>query len=436
MTLILPDIFIEAGFTPANPVQPALVIRLNSGTAGLLNTNILAVDNVWYDLTSDVISFAVNRPSTRQQGPLYNYQAGTATILLDNSAGTYDPDNAASPFAGLLAPMIPLRVRANFGSLAYPVYSGFTDGWFPADVTYSGDYAELTVSATDGFKVLAGINLPAVTITGVSADTGARVKDILTRAGWYTSAEKQLVDTGSSTLQGTTLGSDALSIMQLAIDSEIGQLYINGAGAVVFRARRALVNDTRSNTVQAVFGDIPGTVHSAGTELACSTVSRAIDDTLIANDIQATRTGGALQEVQDTASQARYLFPRTYSRTDLILQDDLTTLNWAQWVLYVGKTGESRINSITIDPHVDPFDLWPQVLGREIGDRIQIWERPAGVASPLTKDCFISGISHDWNTANATWRTTFTLQDATKYGSFLTLDNPTLGQIDHNAFVF
>jgi hypothetical protein len=121
-----------------------------------------------------------------------------------------------------------------------------------------------------------------------------------------------------------------------------------------------------------VFGDSIGTVETAGTELAYQLLPRARDDATLANDIQATTVGSALQEAQDAASIAKYLFPRSYLRSDLILQDDVMALAWAQWVLYVSKTDEDRFDTITINPLRDPATLRPQVLGREVGDRIQV----------------------------------------------------------------
>ena len=52
------------------------------------------------------------------------------------------------------------------------------------------------------------------------------------------------------------------------------------------------------------------------------------------------------------------------------------------------------------------------------------------------KDCFISGITHTFDAGTSAWLTTWTLMDATKYGSFLTLDNVTLGQLDENALTY
>lgn len=438
--VILPQLIVEAGLIPDSPVQPGGALRLDDVTFGLLDTATLGTAITWTDVSAMVISFSVSRPSTRLQGPLFTFQAGTCSILLDNSDGRFDPDNLAGPYtsAGVtqLTAMVPVRIRASFGAAAWPLYSGFTDGWLPAAVTYEGGYAELTLPATDAFKVLAGITLPPVAVEGAGATAAARCADILARAHWYTSADRSAIGAASSALQGTTLGADALSLMQVATDSEIGQLYVSGSGAVTFRGRHALLSDARSNTVQAVFGDLPGTVQAAGTELAYATVTRASDDTTIANDVQATRAGGALQEVTDAASIAKYLFPRTYARSDLILQADSDALNWAQWVLYVSRGGEDRFESLQVDPQADPVNLWPQVLGREIGDRIQVWQRPAGVAAPVTKDCFIAGIAHAWDSVTSAWLTTWTLQDASKYGSFLTLDNVTLGQLDRNALAF
>jgi len=665
--IVVPQLIVEAGLVTTNPVQPGTVLILDDITFGLLDTGTLAADDTWTDLSSGfpqrVLGFTISRPSTRLQGPLWNYQAATASILCDNSDGALDPDNLAGPYvtggATQLLPMVPVRVRGVFAGAAYPLYSGFADGWVPAQVTYLGGYAAVTIPCTDGFKILAGTTLAASSAVGTGDTSGARVNRILTLAGWYTT--RRVISAGNSTVQGTTLGADALSLMQIATDSEIGQLYQDSAGAVRFRARRDLLTTTRSDTIQAIFGDLPGTVHPAGTrptstannfeggtagstitaagsggasgaafdiiitsgggtvtwsntqaahgalsgscvttgsasaaqfgyssavlgtadpqlwtrfylylsalpaaadslmrfgngagstlltkislgttgkitvgattsswslpaaqwvrveanltfpgdstaaftlhayltpdgatadytltstgetfgavagcndvrwgmtnsaasnftaffddvdvnstgydgpatgtaftELPYAAVGRMIDDTTVANDVQATRLGGTLQEVKDTASIAKLRFPRSYARSDLILQTDTDALGWAQWVLGISKTAEDRFESLTIDPQADPYSLWPQCLGREIGDRIQVWHRPASVAG-FAKDCFISGISHAWDSVSQAWQTTWTLQDATRYSSYLVLDAPVLGQLDLNMLAW
>lgn len=437
----LPQVVIEAGLSAAAPQVPAGTFILDDPVYGKLDSgNQLADTTAWTDIAGLFIRGTISRPSTRVQGPLITYQGGTATGTFDNATGALDPDNPSSPYTGALRPMVPFRIRAVYGSQSYPMWAGFTGSWAGADLTYDMGYDEVTITADDGFKVLAGITIPAAGGGGGGAgdgdgeDSGARVTRILNAAAWYT--DHRRVSPGDSPVQGTLWGDTALNLLQLTADSEIGELYMDGAGNVVYRHRQAIIEDTRSTQVQAVFGDAPGTVHGAFTELACTPHRRATDDTTLANDVQATSVGGTLQEAQNLTSQRTYLFPRTYSRSDLLLADDPTTLAWAQWVLAVSLSGDDRFDAITIDPLADPANLFPQVLAREIGDRIQIWRRPQNSGTTITQDCFIRGIQHDLDAVAGTWSTTWALQSASRYTGFLILDDPATGKLDTGKLAF
>jgi hypothetical protein len=434
-----PQLILEVGVIPATPVATLGSFILDDPVFGRLDSNRLADSTVWTDITGFARSISVSRPSTRVQGPLITYQAGTLSVTLDNSGGQFDPDNAASPFVtgGVTAihAMAPVRLRAATGQAGYGMVYGFADGWEPAAQTYEGGYAEVNLTATDGFKVLAGQTLAALAATaGDSEDSGARVRRILTAAGWFT--DKRHIATGNTSLQGTLYGDTALNLMQIAADSEIGELYVDGSGTVQFRNRQAILTDVRSNTAQAAFGDLDGTVHGTLTELAYAAVSRASDDTTLANDVQITRVGGIMQESVNAASVKKYLFPRTYARSDVLLLSDSEARSYAQWVRYVSQDTETRFEQLAIDPLADTANLFPQVLGREIGDRITVYNRPPGLASPVVRDCFIRGIQHDIDCVAGTWLTTWTLQDAARYAKFFILDDPVNGRLDSNALAF
>ena len=317
-------------------------------------------------------------------------------------------------------------------AVAEPLYTGYADSWDETADGYNAGYSEFTLAATDAFKILAGITLAALgSPVGGLEDTGARVNRILTSAGW--SVQARNVVPGNSFLQATSYGDTALNMLQLTCDCEIGQLYVDGAGNVTFRSRSAVITDPRSSTPVAVFGDLPGTVQSAGTELAYAMVSRADDDTTLANDIQATNVGGTLQEVTDPASISQFWYPRTYSRADLLLEVDTDALNWANFVLFAGKSNENRFETLTIDPLADPANLWPQVLARDIGDLIQVWRTAPGVTARVSKNCFITGITHTFDAVSGAWSTQWALQSAAKYGAFMIADNPVSGRSDYNA---
>lgn len=432
-----PQVIIELGIDAAAPTVPAGTFILDDPAYGKLDTGKLGDTTTWTDITATARSGSITRASTRVQGPLITYQPGTGTMVLKNADGRFDPDNAGSPYAGSLRPMAPFRIRAIYDGTEYRLFAGFTDTWDTPDTNFGPNYSEAGVTATDGFKVLEGVTIPALSddpadAAGDGETTGARVTRILDAGGWYT--DHRRIDTGDITVAGTLFGDTALNLLQATADNEIGALYIDGGGNLVFRNRHAAITDTRSMTPQAVFGDLPGTDHGGLPELPYLAVGRAHDDTQLCNDVQATRQGGKLQRAQDKTSQRTYLFPRSYARDDLILEDDQSVKAWAQWVLSVSLSGDNRFDTLTVTPLRDPA-LWPHVLGREIGDLITVVRRPPG-AGTITKNVFIRGITHTVDVSSGTWQTTWDLQDASKYTGFLILDDTTAGKLDTGKLGF
>lgn len=432
------QLIIEAGFAPAAPGLSSGVLILDDPVAGRLDTATLADDDTWEDVSQWGQSHVITRDSTREQGPVITYEGGTSVTVFDNSDARFSPDNLAGPYTGggvsQVRQMIPVRYRAVWAGVTYPLFRGFAQAWDPGE-DQGPDYATTTLTAADGFLILAGATLPETGATGAGELSGARVSRILGAAGWYDAARgMSAISAGNSAMQATMLGGTALDLLQLTAASEIGSLYVDETGALTFRGRLDVLTSPRSAAVQAVFGDRPGTAQADGTEMYYSAVTRPASDLTIANDIQATRAGGTLQEVTDAASVARFLFKRTYSRSDLLLTTDTEALNWAQYVAYVTAAGNPEFDSVTLIPAADPGNLWPLALGLRIGDRIQVWRRPPGMTgTPITRDCLIRGITHTITAGE--WQVTFSLQDASRY-AFMTLDDPVLGRLDSNALAF
>jgi hypothetical protein len=437
---VYPQLIVEAGFVPTDPAAGNLTLLLDDGAQGLLDTDELADTDTWTDITPYVQSGTVSRPYTRQQGPLTFYQSGTASFVLNNGDGRFSPWNLAGPYvaagATQVRPMIPVRVRAIWNGSSYYLWQGFATSWVPPAVNWGSQYDQTTLTCQDAFYALTNITLPTAGAAGAGELSGARISRILTAAGWYASSRgMSVIDTGEAAVQAYTGGDTALNLLQVTTDSEIGELYMDAQGRVRFRGRDGILTETRSNTVQCVFGDAAGTAEADGTEQAYTLVSSPDDDTTMANDIQATIVGSSnLQEVQDAAAVAKYLFPRTYQRSDLVLTTDASALAWADYVLYLSAADEARFDQLTVSPRRDPVNLWPQVLGRDLGDRIQVWRRPPGVTA-FSVDCFIRGITHTFAATDQSWQTVWDLQAADRY-SFFVLDNATLGQLDDNALAW
>src|SRR6266487_5130685 len=95
-----PQLSFQGGFTASPPVQPAGTFILNDAVNGKLDTGTLGTGITWTDLTQWLRSGNVTRAADRQQGPLYGYQPGKASLVLNNKDGRFDPDNPSGPYAG------------------------------------------------------------------------------------------------------------------------------------------------------------------------------------------------------------------------------------------------------------------------------------------------------------------------------------------------
>lgn len=290
----------------------------------------------------------------------------------------------------------------------YPLFRGFVDFW---QINWSMEngplWSEAVTPCSDAFTYFA--NYPRVAqdaIVGVGENSGARINRILDNVGWP--EEDREIDTGDSTLQGTTHDGDALGELQQVADSEIGELFINGSGKVVFRRREAVLTDERSITPQWVFGDDTDNPQ----ELPWADLIVSYDSSQLFNLVEEAMVGGEVQSVEDVQSRQRNL-TRPFSRTDLLLQSDAAVLGHAEWILAMSRHPELRFDTLVINPYKDPHRLFPAVLSIRIGDRLRIYRRPPGGGQPIIRDVIVRGIKHEQGQVR--WLTTFQLQSATKY---------------------
>lgn len=398
------------------------VLLFGDATRGRFGTGTFGGAAAFVDVTSFVRSGSISRGVSRFDGVYGRAEAGTAQVLLDNRDGRFDPGNLDGPYvvagASQVRPMRAFRLRAD----GHDLWRGFADAW---DLEYplGGNDATCLLRGTDGTKVLSGFDAPEQGSQGAGETTGARIARVLDHAGWP-EADRELA-TGLLTVEPTTLAQPAWSEIVLTSDTELGEVYFDGAGKFVFRDQQAPMVEPRSTSAQASFAD-------DGTGLPYTQVGVASDDAQLANLVRIDGPGVTTEQVaEDASSQAAYLV-RSFVRTDLLMRTDAVALAYAEYVLYLLASLEPRFDWLIVDPRADPENLYPQVLGRELGDRIAITFGPPGMA-PVTRECFVRGIAHTFDTA--AWVTTWALQDASRF-DYLTLDHPERGLLDANRLAF
>jgi hypothetical protein len=410
---------VEIGFTTDPTVAGGTYLSWSDTARGRWGTGLWAPDQVWTDVTPWLQTCSWQRGATRVEGPVLRYEAGTASVTLINNDGRFHPLNLTGPYvaAGVtqVRPMVPVRIRGSYDGVTYELWRGYADSW---DVVYrSPTYSQATVTCTDAQKVLGSKSRTALTFpVGTGELAGARVARIADSAGWP--VPDRLLDAGQSTLQGTLLDGDPWSELLLVQDTEIGEVYFDPAGRLVFKDRHAILTEPLSTTAQAVFGRF-GLVG----ELPYVSLQPAYDDADLRNVVRIARAGGVLQEARDDPSVVAYL-EHTFERSDLLMQTDQEADDYAGYLLSQSKDAEVRFTSIVVNPVAQPDDLWPQVFGRDFGDRITIRSRPPGVGL-LERDVFIRGIAGSYaglNRLTMTWtlqpanRSTGLIWDSGKWG--------------------
>jgi hypothetical protein len=392
--------------TPQDPTVPAVLCWVAFASPPS------STSPVWVDLSGRVREFSVRRG--RQQ-ELDRQEAGTLTVRFANRDRALDPSNTASPWWPNVLPIRRIRLAAVWNNVTYELFNGFVERWPPAR---RGPYdAEVTVEATDNLAVLGNAKLNDFGLN--AALTGQRINEVLDAVGWP--PNRRTVDPGNSVVGDVDFTGDiALEHVQQVADSELGYVFSNAAGDVVFHDRHRRLRAPYT-TSQGTFGD--GGRGSG--ELPYVNISPSYDADHVYNDIAVSVPGDPdPATAADAVSQGQY-WPRSLERSTLLL-DWSEAQSAAEFLLSNYQDPYRRIDSIDLRPRMEPL-LWPHVLGREIGDRITVKDRPPGGGAVNTQGCHIEGL--EVGALGLEWTCSWQLSAADQ-SSYWVIGDPILGRID------
>lgn len=363
-------------------------------TAYFNDTNTITM---WHELDTD------------HEGRMYT----SSTVGLVDSAGI-DDDTVHFVVLTYSGPNTRLRlyvdgVLVDTDSTGIPATFTPTKNWFRVGVARSSSlttdyqfYGSISdVQVFDGTEltaaqILAMYNAGSNGYSGES--TGTRAGRVADQTAWPTA--RRTIATGDVNVGVHVLEGNALDYLQRVAATEQGELYMERDGTLMFRDRSALADDTRSNTSQATFGPLGG-----GDLDYYDVTTNPGDEAQIRNSITITRDGGAPQYVQSASSREEFGI-HSYDESGSLDETDTTALAKANTILTRYAQPRLRVTSITIKPGANPALLFPQVLGRRIGDRITVII-DQDVGSDITQDAWIEAIDHD--VTDDEWITVFGL---------------------------
>jgi hypothetical protein len=378
------------------------VINFSTGAAfaqafiigeGIFGTNVLADSAAVIVDVSDVVDSVNIKRGRNPQAD--EFQTGTMTLRIVDQLGAFNSQNPSSPYFGLLDPMRKVSISATYDGTTYPMFSGFITSYTTTTPKNATDVVYTTIQAVDAQRLAQ--NAQIATVTGATAGdlSGTRINQILDTIAWPASMRD--VNAGLTQLQndpGTARTS--LAALQTVTNSEYGAFYVDASGSFVFQDR---------SVTTASIGGTPTVFNDNGTDIGYFNAVWRLDDTLVFNQANVSRTGGAVQNATNAASVEKY-FAHTYNIQNLLMQTDAVALDYAR--AYVASRAETsvRCDAIELDLYTDNYNTGIiAALDLDFFDPVTITTNQPG-ASTLTKTLQVFGVAHSV-TPNK-WRTTFT----------------------------
>jgi hypothetical protein len=349
------------------------------------------------DVTCQVMSVTLNQG---RDVPLERFRPGTATVTF------YDPDGVLSPWATADDPTADTVTRVGMDMVIWCEtpdgtlrrFTGIVDS-IKDSFPNAGDEHTVQFDAVDYLSILASFTAPPVSpAVGAGELTGARMHRILLHAGYRGDTA---LDAGTIQVQGTTLQTNALDELGVTTDAEMGALWCNRNGTLVFRDRYAMVTDPAFTTVQAIFGDNDDI---DPTEICYTDITLVSDLSRVRNVVTIGNVGGTPLTLSDTTSVALYR-QRTFSDTSMIFADASDATNLAQQQLDAYAYAVNRIESLTVNVGTLTGDQLTAALETDLLYQIEVRRRATGF--PVDAELQVQGISErvDANNWTITYRT-------------------------------
>jgi hypothetical protein len=373
-TLNIAPAIVEIEFTQSDQTTNFV---LDDAVKGVLdNATYKLGGDTWTDVTSKAYSTTIQRGKNQA---LAKYNAGTLSVVLDNSTALFDPTIPAGtsgyPYAGQIIPG--KRVRVTVGTEIQ--FFGVVQDW---DLDYPlGGIATASIMAADAFVQLANRTLEADTFT--TALSSAMLTSVLDQPEVAFDTDYRDINTGNTTLQTTsvTLGTNALTFCQLIESSEPGSLFVSKEGFLTFRSRR--YNPTYEGAI---------IITDDGTSVTPRSIEVEYGSELLYNRATIQRAGGTTQVANQAASQATFgIF--AYSAEGLLMNSDAIALSMAQY--YANTFGQPvfRPRRVQIDMAAQSGSNQGLLQALDLDDLVLIKFTPPG-GLLIEKYMVVSGISH------------------------------------------
>jgi len=411
--MTVPVTTVSVGFPTTTGFGNALQLDGANIAANQLDTGTLG-GTAFADLTYLVESVTITRGRNRQ---LDQFNAGTATVVFNNSSRILDPLNQSSPYwqgapyntTGVL-PRNPIVISSN----GIPIYTGLITDWnLSYDLQPNGD--RMYAQCSDAFTVLANQALNAVTpARQLSSD---RVNTVLNYSEINYQGARS-ISTGSSYLgaYAITQDTEVLNYLQQVTTSEQGYFYVAADGTLTFKGRNSVLNPVAG-----------ATFNTTGTGLPFQSIENLFGDELLYNYIITQSPAGAVQITSSATSIAAFQ-TQQYAITNLL--NDTTTEVAAIGNYLLGKYQDPILRFTGISNELSALSTANQNICLTLdltSIATVVMAYATGTPATVSQTLIVSGVKHNITPSSHIISYTFESTDGNQY---MTLDNAIFGILD------
>lgn len=299
--------------------------------------------------------------------------AGNQTLYIDGvSQGTGTP---AAPAGNELL----------IGTPDHPAFSALSNHPWPGQIDEIAIYpAALSLSRVEAHN-------DAARTPWDGELSGARLVRIAELAG----ITDTNIQSGSTTLQATSLGGSALAYAQKVEETEAGRLFVSADGDLTFISRLNAETGTYLTSQATLVDD------DSGAGRPYRSVSAEVDEATIVTRATVSRDGSVAVTYQDDAIDEFGIIDETHE--GLLHDSDSHSESYAQWIVNTHKTPTTRIGMVELALHKDPTNMYPDILGLEIGDRVTYKRKPQNTGAVFSQAMRVEAIEH--HVERLTWDT-------------------------------
>jgi hypothetical protein len=309
-------------------------------------------------------------------------QAGSATVLVHDPHGWYNPANTASPLYGLLEERLhPARIRATLGGQTYTVFFGFVRS-IRLDVR-PRHRTMVAFELVDLFYWL-DRDRPTVAASGQTT-TGQAIGKILDAVGWV-DPQSRYLETGdtipSFSADGTQTG---LQLVENLMETNRGVFFVARTGVATFLHRHTLL----LRTSQATIAD------------AMRAIGPGVDFDRIRNSAEVERQGGITQTAEDVDSVKKTGRSEWGKITSPYLQDDNQAASLAWELVRQGRIPRPPIYELRFDSR--DANLAAEILARDLADVVTVTEAETGTVGTYLIERIAIDVDGRTGLFGATW---------------------------------